>query len=376
MPELAVDQLTRRISADGVFFDLFFREAGSRIPKELYWVGDGMQVWLQLLLHLFRLRGVPTVVLDEPDVYLHPDLQRRLVRLLEELDSQTITASHSSEVLAEAEPENVVWVERSRSSAVVAPGPELLESLSERIGTQFNLRLARALKTRVVMFVEGGDMKMLRYLAEAVGAEKLATESGIAVVPLRGFSNWDRVEPFQWLCDDLLEKSVKAHVILDRDYRDDLAVKAIETSLREIGVVPHIWHQKELESYLLIPAAIARLSGATEETVTRLLEEAVDGLEGKVFARFLEERIRTRASAAKHRVKVTEEATTEFARLWEEESKRLGLCPAKEVLAYVNGRLQEGGQTAVSFRQLARTLTDNEVPDELRRTLVAVEEDV
>ena len=83
--------------------NVFYFEAGSKTPKELFWAGDGLQIWLQLLFHLFRQRDVNVVVLDEPDIYLHPDMQRRLVNLIDSLSTQQIIlASHAPEVLAEA----------------------------------------------------------------------------------------------------------------------------------------------------------------------------------------------------------------------------------------------------------------------------------
>ena len=59
--------------------DVLVRERGDRTPKELFWVGDGMQIFVQILTHLWRLRSADVVILDEPDLYLHADLQRRLV---------------------------------------------------------------------------------------------------------------------------------------------------------------------------------------------------------------------------------------------------------------------------------------------------------
>src|SRR5205823_1555341 len=120
--------------------------------RELVWAGDGMQVYVQVLLHLFRNRAADVVVLDEPDVYLHADLQRRLLRLLTEMGTQAIIASHSTELVAEAPPESVVWIDRSRSVAIRAPSGPVLTELSSTIGSQFNLRLARVLRSRVALF--------------------------------------------------------------------------------------------------------------------------------------------------------------------------------------------------------------------------------
>ncbi len=59
---------------------MFCREG--RRDREISWAGFGFQVWLQFLTHLLRTEPRSTVVIDEPDIYLHPDLQHRVFRLL------------------------------------------------------------------------------------------------------------------------------------------------------------------------------------------------------------------------------------------------------------------------------------------------------
>ena len=83
--ELTDFELNRHLGTGGQVLDLMLYEQGSRVPKEIVWAGDGIQIWFQILYHSFRLRESATIVLDEPEVYLHPDLQRRLVALLNSL---------------------------------------------------------------------------------------------------------------------------------------------------------------------------------------------------------------------------------------------------------------------------------------------------
>jgi hypothetical protein len=45
-------------------------------------MGHGLQMWLQTMWFLARTPAAACVILDEPDVYMHPDLQRRLIRYL------------------------------------------------------------------------------------------------------------------------------------------------------------------------------------------------------------------------------------------------------------------------------------------------------
>jgi ATPase subunit of ABC transporter with duplicated ATPase domains len=164
-------------------FDLFYKERGSRTEREVVWAGDGMQIWLQLLLHIFRSRDCRTIVLDEPDVYLHADLQRRLVRLLASLSSQVITATHSSEILSEADPESIMWVDRSRTKALSGARGSLLGTLAQTLGSSFNIRLARALRSRHALFVEGQDMVVLSNWASTLNAGRLAASSWLPGAP-------------------------------------------------------------------------------------------------------------------------------------------------------------------------------------------------
>jgi hypothetical protein len=71
-------------------------------------------------------------------------------------------------------PETLVWVDKTNRRAVTAPDDATLGQLSAAIGTQFNIRLAKALRSRVVLFLEGDDMKVLRAVAETLGADRLA----------------------------------------------------------------------------------------------------------------------------------------------------------------------------------------------------------
>jgi hypothetical protein len=52
----------------------------------------------------------------------------------------------------------------------------------------------------------------------------------------------------------------------------------------------------------------------------------------------------------------------------------MALCPPKQLLAAVNRRLQDDGYKAVSFIALSRYLRLDEIPDEVSRILLRVDE--
>lgn len=250
----------------------------------------------------------------------------------------------------------------------------LLESLSTSIGSQFNLGLARALRAKVLLMVEGDDLAILRRLATTLGAQRVAREDGVAVVQLRGFSGSAHIQAFQWIQDELLENSVPCFVILDRDYRSDDEVAAIERRLRDLKVSGHVWKRKELESYLLSPSAIARLSGAPEDFVLEASNELAAGLEASIFSRMQEERIRERLGPKADRVRIATEFKTEFDARWEDVEWRLTVAPPKEIIHGLNARLQAGRFKTISSERLAETLVRGEVPLEMAQVLRRIDE--
>ncbi len=371
--ELKLEDLKLSLSGDHPALDCYYSEPDSAIHKEVFWSGDGMQIWLQLLLHLFRLRNADVILLDEPDVFLHSDLQRRLVDLLESIEAQVITATHSPEVLAEAEPNSVIWVSRNRRQGVRAPSDRLLFELSDSLGTQFNLRLARTLRARCVLFVEGQDVKVLRHIARTVGAKRVYREDGLVVVPLDGFDRWEHLDAFQWLTDKLLEKSVRSHVILDRDHRDQKTVSDVERRLRKAGLDPHVWQRHELENYLLSPTALARLSGADQSWIEATLTDIVAGFEDDVYAGISTALLRAHKQSDLDGKAVIKLAKQEADAIWKDATTRQDACPGKQLLSRLNERLQADGHQTVTPRLLASRMQVPEIPAELRKVLRAVD---
>lgn len=376
LPEVdGIEVTTRPGAVLGTYeIDVFIMEHGDRTPKELFWAGDGMQVFVQLLVHCWRLAGADVIVLDEPDLYLHADLQRRLVRLLQSTAGQTITATHSPEMLAEAAADTVVWVDKSRRRGVRRPPPATLEDLSSQIGSNFNLRLATALRARTVLFVEGQDMAVLRRLASTCEAKSVAHERRCAVIGMEGFSNWVHVEPFQWLVDKFLEGAVQVFVLLDRDYRTDGQIAEIEKKLGAVGVAAHVWRRKELESYLLEPTAIARLSRLNVAEVTDRLGKITDQMTHEVVAEFLAQRQVDERSTGKSPSTIITAALADLTKCTDDPEWRLHRYPPKKIISVFNQGLQADGLQTISPPSLARTVRKSELNPEMTGWLRSVEE--
>ncbi|MCY7142166.1 ATP-binding protein [Streptococcus gordonii] len=61
-----------------------------RFTSEIGYMGSGLQMWLQIIWFICKSAKSETVILDEPDVYMHPDLQRSLVKIVKNRFKQVI----------------------------------------------------------------------------------------------------------------------------------------------------------------------------------------------------------------------------------------------------------------------------------------------
>ena len=112
---------------------LFIRDLD--FSAEVGWVGHGLQMWLQTMWFLTHCAGATSMILDEPDVYMHADLQRRLIRLLRSRKHQTIVATHSIEIMSEVEPDEILVIDRRRVRSYFAGKHPTVQSLLENIGS-------------------------------------------------------------------------------------------------------------------------------------------------------------------------------------------------------------------------------------------------
>ena len=216
-------------------------------------------------------------------------------------------------------------------------------------------------------------MSVLRRFAKTLGLSAVEGESGITVIPLQGYSNWGHVEPFQWLCNELLPDAIAIFVVLDRDYRPDEACADVVKALEAAGIHGHVWERKELESYLLSRAVISRLSGASEAAISKWLNKITRAMEYDVFGRLLDEQIRQHVGATRHAVDVTTAFKPVFDAAWKSAEYRLTVCPPKQVIAKLNEQLQAHGHKAVSMTALARAHVATEIPQEVTELLTQIE---
>jgi hypothetical protein len=376
-PEISALSLQRATGTTDDDFDLFYEEAGTRREREIGWAGDGIQIWIQALYHLWLHREAPVLVLDEPDVFLHPDLQRRLARTLFSGKQQVILATHSVEMLAEAEPGSAVWIDRSRRNAERPKGDGALALMGRRLGSGYELGVGRALRSRVALFVEGDDAPILAHIGRRLGLKGVASSDEYATVPLGGFTRNGVAGAFAETMSTL-GTQVHTYVVLDGDLRCEESRATQVAALEKVGARVHLWKRRELENYLLVPSAIAKVSGIPEKDAIVLLDEALGAGRDEALVALqttrLEERSRKGSSTSALAPKtVLINAAGELDQAWASTDGRLSVVDAKAAIRALNASLQLRGARTLNLHALAKALPATDVPDELRSVLESLE---
>jgi len=125
------------------------------------------------------------LLVDEPEISLHPQSQRALMRALHGLNTQMLVATHSANLLDRADPRAVVRLRRSAAGIDVASPSALSDEDASRLARFTSPQTAEAFFARTVVFVEGiSDQLAIEALAERRGRNLDA--EGVAIVPMGG----------------------------------------------------------------------------------------------------------------------------------------------------------------------------------------------
>jgi len=115
-----------------------------RYPAESWPVGSGLQAWIQTLWFLSRSPKDSTIILDEPDVYLHADLQKKLIRLLTSLDfRQVFVATHSIEMISDVSPDEIIEIRKRDNKSVAISNTSQAQTILNQMGTSHHLQLSK-----------------------------------------------------------------------------------------------------------------------------------------------------------------------------------------------------------------------------------------
>jgi putative ATP-dependent endonuclease of OLD family len=262
--------------------------------------GSGVREALRIVLD-FEFEHPKLLLIEEPEIYLHPSLETSMMRYLKRIssDCQVFISTHSTNFLDTGEMKNVYLVSKTNSTQIQLLDYEEAES---QIPRELGIRLSSLFMFDRIIFVEGpSDEAVIREWASTLRVN--LSNHNVGFVHMGGVRNFTHYAAEATL-SFLTKRQVKMYFIIDRDERDDEEISKLQR-LAGPNASVKVLERRELENYLICPRALVefiglkrQLSGITavsnpptETDVTKLIDESAEKLKqlaiGKHTAKLL-----------------------------------------------------------------------------------------
>ena len=379
-PELVMAQ-----AGSGAQMTMYYEE--NRIDREIFWSGFGFQIWMQLITHLISCGKQDVLIIDEPDIYLHPDLQRKLITYIQNIGCQYILATHSVEIINEAPLSDIVSIDPKKRRANRLSDISSLQETLGYIGSSQNVELAKLSRNRRMVFFEGSDFKLIRQFARRTNLENLRDALNFSIIPIGGFSRHIQISSAVWVFETILQSDMEMLALFDRDYRPDDEVDEFLNKMRKDVPNTFVLNRKEIENYLLDRIAIrdtvfellkskneniskTEISKFIDESFVQVFEELKSGIIGSVateMIRFYRTKGIDPSTCVNDAIGLVEEK-------WKNDDTKLLVVPGKIALSKINGRIQKQFGISLTSNRIIQKIRKGNIPDDLMNILGAMED--
>jgi len=310
-----------------------------------------------------------------------------------------LIATHSTEIISEADPDEILLVTKKAQAAKRVGDPSQLRSIFSTLGSNLNPTLTQLARTKRAVYVEGKDFQVMARFATKLGVPAVARRSDFAVVPTEGF-NPLKARTFTEGAEATLASKISVAVIFDHDYRSDGEVAAELAELNKFCDYAHIHSKKELENFLLVPDALDRAitqrvveqnlrtgkAVFVSESSRTILLTITDVMKHDVqaqclkrqhpFAKSVERSLVREDPLHTHRDDSTlmSELLAAFDDKWGDLNTRLDMVPGKEVLSQLNTFLQKAYGVTVTPTLIIDCMEDSDVAAEMKAMILSLQD--
>jgi len=360
--------------------DVVMMYSEDRKPREVYWSGYGFQVWMQMTLQFMRGNQDAILVADEPDIYLHPDLQKRMLRMVKERFGQQFIATHSAEILNEADSGDILLVNSENKTAQRVTTDSAFRKLYTYIGSSENAEFARLARADRIIFFEGQDKRLLRKLAFKAKLDAIFQDTKTAYLQAGGFSQWVRVREVDWALHNIFGLNVRLAAVFDRDFRCTEEIDTFKAELANDNLWVDVLERKEIENYVLVVRPLletirkrltTRNIDISSSSINIIVSETADTFRTETQNQQLAHYIRYHGAVDRGADLSThiDRANRRFEGLWNDLQSRLNILSGKDFISVLSARLQRDHGVSITINQILDEMLPEEVPSDLVRRL-------
>ncbi|ANV74330.1 hypothetical protein BCM43_28165 (plasmid) [Bacillus thuringiensis] len=266
----------------GIEIDVFFNQENQPVidvgDNLINLNGTGIREIFRIILDI-ELQGPEIILIEEPEIHLHFELQQRLSEYLQlkAKHAQVFITSHSTAFVEETYDKSVYLIKRKEEEE---NGVQLLDSESlDQVISELGYNAQALLIKKLLIFVEGKTDKLIvdTYL------QKFYPQmlSKIGCIDMKGetkykyFANAESLEIFE-------KSGVETFFILDSDY------KTLDEKERKISQHPErsslvFWPGVCIENLFLSPVVLEKFITAKDETKKKELDE-IEEIMKKTYA--------------------------------------------------------------------------------------------
>jgi hypothetical protein len=173
-----------------------------------------------------------------------------------------------------------------------------------------------------------------------------------------------------------------AYCILDSDYHSDDEIDERHKEASDNGVHLHIWKNKEIENYLLVPEALSRLivnkmprraAIPKADEIADKMKELADGFSQEVIEALADEYQRRNRSLGA--AKVFRMAREHIAQTRSDHGSLIPIVSGKKLISMLSDWSKKEFGVSFSSLSIARELRKNEIPDEVCAVIQSMEND-
>ncbi|APZ47318.1 hypothetical protein BW723_13945 [Polaribacter reichenbachii] len=307
----------------------FFKEKG--FEREISWAGQGLQVWFQIIAHLVRLKSRSILILDEPEINLHPEKQNDLIRIIRQyFAGSIIIATHSVELMNNVNISHIIHVRKTQRNPKIklTNDKKNLEQIRSHIGSNFNFISSQFEEVDLIVFTENvDDYKYITGIAKNIKKKTFN-------IPLHGFSEYNKAIYYKEAYELLIGQDVECTMLLDRDYYPEKYLTKLKVDLKKKNIDLFFTLGKEIENMFLHPKVLKELF--KDDSEFKSYEETIYSEEEKTDSQGSLVKLHTDFYPGKIDAKtIFKEVIPVFDKIWLDKNERYKVIAGKNALGKV-----------------------------------------